>query len=258
MNRRLLPIVASLLLLSVVFAPKVRAGIISGEGFLPEVTSNSVSAQYTYDGNTDTGELRILGYADRLIQPSGSSQVFRGQFNPSDPDPVSALLHPNGNRAIEGVNVPLPFPGTSGVTPLKPSHEGLFRLDATLDGNGNLIDGSLVVHGSLSATDQRVSLLKATLTQIDTEIFNSDGYVEFLADVTHTGSGMPGFGDVVGVKISSLATGLMFNQTFTSITMASASIGRPVPEPSSIIALASTLVLGCCGLRRRGRAKRRR
>ncbi len=240
-------IVASLFLVMAGLT-QANAGIIPGRDFSPDVTAGFVSAQY------DGSDLVVLGYASQLAEEgAGTTGLFRGVYNPLNLDPDNVALHPSGDVAVAGVNVPhsiFPMP----PIPLQPGTAALFRLDAAVDSSGNLSGGNLIIHGARSSGDERVTLLKATLTQIDTSAFNSSGHLEFLANVTQTHVSMPDFGSVVGVKINSLNSGLSFGQTFTSINMASANIGRPVPEPSSIFAMGATLLVGVCAIRKRKKA----
>jgi hypothetical protein len=231
------------------------------------VQSKGVTAKYNTDPDKEgRGTLRIVGFANSVELPDGTVQkIRRGVYDPDDP--MNAEIHPNGNFVDPGINVPdwvpVPRSGAVGNMPLNAQWAGLLKIDLTTQtdqqGNLTIVDGSLMVHGAMDATDARVSLLKGTITEIDTEVFEEHGNLELAANVTHTNSKMPNFGAVLGIQIEGLKKGLSFLQGFHSFgRSASASIQTTsVPEPSSVFAMGTVLVFACCGVIRDRRRKRR-
>ena len=213
----------------------------------PDVASNNLSIDFE-KATGGGGSLSIVGFATQVASPelpSSTQTIYRGTgAGVTDP----------------GVNVPLGFMGNTSGIPIPSFVSGLFRLTGTLDGSGNFT-GNVVVEGSLSAADPKVELLNVTLTAIETAMVG-DGKLEFLGTLASAHSSMPLFGMVggqMGVKFNAPDTistgGFSFSDSFTYTMMntASADLGRPVPEPASMAIFASTLVVGCCGLRRQRR-----
>jgi hypothetical protein len=132
-----------------------------------------------------------------------------------------------------------------------------FRLDAKFD-----LDGQFAPKGSFSISNGTVEFLRGTITEANTAVFASHGKIGFLAGSGVEGSLAPKYKGAVGIEIN-LARSFSSTGTYgyyfdiyaglPSFNGASAEIGRPVPEPSSWLAMASTLVIGLSTSRRQRR-----
>lgn len=129
-----------------------------------------------------------------------------------------------------------------------------FRLDAKLDPLG-----IMAPKGSFYIKNGTTEFLRGTITEANTAAF-ADGRLEFLADANLRGTLAELYGGVVGIKIdltqtvSRLGTqgfSLGLSTGFQLMMGTSAEVGRPVPEPSSLIIMSSTLLVTLVRGRRR-------
>ena len=212
---KLLTFVAPLLLM-VVPSGAASAGIIS-EILSPDIAVAFLKAKY--DDSSDL--LELDGFAVTLENPGGILQnIFAGL---------------NSNSA------------------------GTFSLDATIDESGEFTSGDYEIRGVLNQADAPVTLLKGTLTEAYTAAFESNGQLEFRA-TADSGTLSNLFDDLprgIGIRVHNVR-GFSFAGSFQNFggfnydyLSASADIGRPVPEPSSVAAFSCVFVMGCVGIRRR-------